>query len=53
MSRKVFELIAAVIFNLPPTIQLTVAHAFADMLRSTNQRFDRERFLRACTRGAK
>lgn len=51
MTRKDFELIASTIAGLfpgQPGHRLTVADRFADQLATTNARFDRERFLRAC-----
>ena len=56
MTRKDFELIAETIRNLSVTtdplladaIRSTVADQFADALASTNPRFDRGRFIRAC-----
>ena len=54
MSRKDFELIARTIHAMPShapslrTARESCARAFADALASTNPRFNRERFLRAC-----
>jgi len=59
MSRKDFQLIAETIKQLPSFTTTNPACAdavrfdaivssFADALRSTNPRFDRERFVSAC-----
>ncbi|HEV2816145.1 MAG TPA: hypothetical protein VGW40_02840 [Allosphingosinicella sp.] len=48
MSRKDFELIAATIRRMPSETAPSAAEHFADALRSTNPRFDRARFIRAC-----
>ena len=48
MSRCHYVLIAQTIKELPSTIRLRVALEFADSLRATNPRFQRERFLTAC-----
>lgn len=50
MSKKDFILIARVIRDarLAGDANASVAIRFADALRSTNGRFDRERFLKAC-----
>jgi hypothetical protein len=53
VTKKDFQLIADTIrYNLGPPCRERAAEAFADALRSTNPRFDRERFLRACGVGA-
>ena len=55
MTRKDFVLIAATIRAMPthaPTLraqQASCATAFADALALTNPRFDRARFLAACS----
>lgn len=59
MTKKDFRLIADVLSDFAGPAQLTkgkVDHddlikAFADRLRSTNPRFDRERFITACKEG--
>jgi hypothetical protein len=56
MTKKDFQLIADVIKNLSdtadnvgaPISREALAKVFAAGLRSTNDRFDRERFIRAC-----
>ena len=48
MTRRDFQLIADTIRELPQTIRLRVALTFAENLRGTNPRFDRDRFLVAC-----
>jgi hypothetical protein len=57
MTRKDFVLIAEVIKNLAPDSGIPdiachwrdiVAERFADRLAGTNERFDRDRFMRAC-----
>jgi hypothetical protein len=49
MSRKDFNLIAETIRFLPldSDMRARVANAFADSLRGTNARFDRNRFIAA------
>ena len=51
MSRKDFQLIARTIASLDLDVatRRTVATAFASTLAGTNGRFDRERFVAACT----
>lgn len=52
MTRKDYELIADTIRTIPligMAEQWRVAVAFADALQETNDRFDRKRFLRACS----
>ena len=49
MTKKDFELIAATIAYLPAgPARRETARLFADALATTNPRFDRARFLRAC-----
>ena len=50
MTRKDFVLIASVIANLSfdDDTRAGVAEDFANKFGSTNARFDRERFLKAC-----
>ena len=59
MSRKDFQLIAETLRTLPSFTTINPAcsdvvrfdvlvNQFADALRSTNPRFDRERFVSAC-----
>lgn len=51
MTRKDFELIADRIGGmtyLNETDRATVAHDFAEILATTNPRFNRETFLKAC-----
>lgn len=48
MTRRDFELITKTIRDLPPPARPLVAWRFAEALRSTNPRFDAERFLKAC-----
>lgn len=50
MSKKDFELIAFVIRNLTeaPEVRARIAQQFAKELKYTNERFDVQRFLRAC-----
>jgi hypothetical protein len=50
MTKRDFELIAAVLANLPEmrVDPDTVAEEFADALATTNPRFDRTKFLTAC-----
>ncbi len=48
MTRQHFTLIAEVISSSKPSEATQMAHAFADKLRETNSRFNRERFLEAC-----
>jgi hypothetical protein len=52
MTRKDYELIAATIADVmdDPLARREAAFAFASQLASTNQRFDRQRFLNACLR---
>ena len=53
MTKKDFELIAFVIQWLPETCEvdnLGIAREFALALKSTNARFDRERFIAAATK---
>ncbi len=53
MTRRDFQLIAGVLAetrNIEKTSRELYAAAFADALRSTNDRFDRERFLAAALR---
>lgn len=52
MTRKDYELIAATIaYRMDSlTARREAAYAFADQLRSTNHRFDPQRFLNACLR---
>lgn len=53
MTRRDFQLIAGVLAetrNIEATSRELYARAFADALVSTNERFDRERFLRAALR---
>lgn len=52
MSRKDFILIAGTInrLNLPPEGRALVGRAFAEELRSTNPRFDADRFMAAVTK---
>ena len=50
MSRKDFELIARTIrfAHMDAASRRLIAIEFADTLRATNARFNRDRFLRAC-----
>jgi len=54
MQHRHFAVIAGIIADMPThapslrTAKRSVALTFADKLAHTNQRFDRERFLRAC-----
>ena len=50
MTRKDFRAIAETIKNLDVNERnrLHIANSFANMLKHTNPRFDRERFLKAC-----
>jgi len=48
MQHHHFAVVAGVIAKLDPAIRLVTAKHFADELASTNPRFDRTRFLRAC-----
>lgn len=50
MTRKDFQLIADTIkdLDLIPIDRLHIAREFATSLRTTNAKFDRSRFLRAC-----
>ena len=58
MTRAHFEFIAATIAAMPDhaaTLRAqkeSAAHTFADALEATNSRFDREKFLAACMKGA-
>lgn len=58
MSRQHFQFIADIIAAMPdhaPTLRAqkeSTARTFADNLRKSNSRFDREKFLEACTKGA-
>lgn len=58
MSRQHFQFIAEIIAAMPdhaPTLRAqkdSTARTFADALEATNSRFDREKFLAACTKGA-
>ena len=49
MSRKDFELIARTISDLSPRSRVEAAAAFALALQAINPRFDKERFIDACT----
>lgn len=61
MTRKDFELIAGAVRQTAATVPFDnlaghvileqVARALAQALRSTNDRFDRERFVTACLKG--
>lgn len=52
MTRKDFELIAEVIRELPPHVDVDyrrlIAKAFAAKLRATNDKFIPVKFLKAC-----
>jgi hypothetical protein len=50
MSRRHFELIASTIraLDMPANRREHVARDFADALAATNDRFDRDRFIKAC-----
>lgn len=50
MTRRHFALIAGVLrrFSLSVEQKSALAHAFADALEDTNERFDSARFLEAC-----
>lgn len=53
MTKKDYELIADTIQSVPfdpgaLTPKFSVAQAFADALKATNPRFNREKFLKAC-----
>ena len=50
MQHRHFATVAAIIASLPhgAKIQRQVAEHFADELATTNDRFDRRRFLQAC-----
>jgi len=51
MQKRHFDLIAATIANMSvpdPLYRHYVANHFANALQSTNPRFDRARFLKAC-----
>ncbi len=53
MTRRDFQLIAGVLAetrNIEATSRDLYVRAFADALKSTNPRFDRGRFERACLR---
>ncbi len=53
MSRKDFELIASVVrtsHHLFPQQKEQLAQDFAFLLRATNPRFNRQRFIEACTK---
>ena len=54
MSRKDFELIASALRDCQGTLcithQLYVAQMLARKLAITNPRFDRQRFIEACTK---
>lgn len=53
MTRRDFQLIAGVLAetrNIEETSRELYAAAFADALKSTNERFDRERFIAAAMR---
>jgi hypothetical protein len=50
MTRQGYEMIAAVVrtAEMPAEARKALAKRFASELASTNERFDRERFERAC-----
>jgi hypothetical protein len=49
MTRQHFQFIAETVSDIPaPTIRWLVANLFADRLSSTNNRFDRNRFMQHC-----
>lgn len=48
MTRKHFEMIAAIIKDCHDEPTWRVAHRVADALAESNPRFDRARFLEAC-----
>lgn len=51
MTRKDFELIAAVVASLPGDTEVHadyIADLLADALATSNPRFNRDRFMRAC-----
>ena len=52
MSKKDFELIAAIVATLPEPTRSFCAEAFSNRLGSTNPRFDSARFLKACNHTA-
>ena len=54
MSRKDFEVIAETIqrLNVSPSTRTEIALEFASTLGATNDRFNKDRFLRACAPGA-
>jgi len=51
LEHRHFAAIAAIISTLPDAYSGLVAEHFANALRSTNPRFDRDRFLRAVKGG--
>ena len=49
VTSRDFRAIASIIAELPEPRRTDVAGIFADKLATTNERFDRERFLAAAT----